>query len=246
MLTKLLDGIRQTLGAKLVGLYLDGSLVIGDYDPQISDIDLVAAVSSHIDDSEFANLLRFHTEFVTNNPEWDERVEVCYITVDALSKVKSETSSIVNISPGEPLHRKESSKEWISNWYLTREKGVTLFGPSPKSMIEPISKDEFIESIKNHVRSWDKWLLNIPKNSFAQSYAILTLCRALYTYKNGEQVSKKQAALWAQKELPEWFDTIENALIWRNGSKHSPPDKVAFTKTSQFVKTVRGIILDKK
>lgn len=243
-LNKLLDGIRQILKAKLVGLYLDGSLVIGDYDPGISDIDLVASISGDITDPELSELLKFHSEFAIYNPDWDDRIEVCYITVKALGKVRSETSTIVNISPGEPLHRKESSKEWLSNWYLTREKSITLFGPSPKEIIESISKDEFIQSIVNHVRSWDKWLHDMPKNSFAQSYVILTLCRALYTYRNGDQVSKKHAALWAKKELPEWQDIIQNALIWRNGPKHSAPDEAAFVETKKFVDYIRKLILE--
>jgi Domain of unknown function (DUF4111) len=36
----------------------------------------------------------------------------------------------------------------------------------------------------------------------AQSYAGLTMCRALYTNTRGTQASKKQAALWAQAYLP--------------------------------------------
>ena len=60
LLELLLSGIQKKLGAKLVGLYLNGSLVIGDFDPYISDIDLVAALSSDIDDGEFGELQKMH------------------------------------------------------------------------------------------------------------------------------------------------------------------------------------------
>jgi hypothetical protein len=39
------------------------------------------------------------------------------------------------------------------------------------------------------------------------------MCRALYTLRYGVQVSKKQAALWAEKEFPEWATLIEHALM---------------------------------
>ena len=42
LLEILLTSMQKILGEKLVGLYLYGSLVIGDFDPAISDIDLFA------------------------------------------------------------------------------------------------------------------------------------------------------------------------------------------------------------
>src|SRR5947199_5943268 len=156
----LLKRMKFILGDKFIGLYLQGSLVIGDFDPGISDVDLVAALSSHIDDEEFAALKHMHDTFVAEHKEWYDRVEICYITLDALKHVTSRTSLIVNISTGEPIHRKESSKEWLLNWYITREKGVILFGPSPKDIIEPITKEAFIQCVKDHAKAWKDWVDN--------------------------------------------------------------------------------------
>jgi hypothetical protein len=235
LLELLLSGMQKILGKKLVGLYLYGSLVIGDFDPNISDIDLVAALSSDIDDKEFGALQKMHDDFVKQYKGWDDRIEVCYISVAALHAVRSRTSQIANISPGEPFHRRESSIEWLTDWYVVREKGITLFGPSPKTLIEPISKDEFIQSVKAHAKAWREWI-NDMHNRKSQAYAILTMCRALYTYKNGEQVSKKQAALWAEKELPEWSKLIQNALLWREDWRNEQVDhEETFPETLRFV-----------
>ena len=234
--------LRATLGDKLVGLYLEGSLVVGDFEPTISDIDLVAALASEIDDQEFAALQAMHEALVAEHPVWYDRIEVCYITVDALGSVKSRTSMIVNISPGEPIHRTEARREWIMNWYLTRERSVTLYGPSPATIIEPISKAEFIQSVRNHAEGWGDWV-NDMRNPYAQSYAILTLCRALYASKNGEQVSKQAAALWVQHQLPEWSDIIQQALEWRQGGKYLGADDATHHRTVQFVDHVRNLIL---
>lgn len=217
--------------------------MIGDFDPNTSDIDLLAALSKDADEKEFEALRQMHADIAKGYPEWDDRIEVCYISIAALKAVKSRISPIINISPGEPIHRIETSPKWIMNWYLTREKSKTLFGPSPKTLIEPISKSEFIASVKEHARSWNEWVEGM-KNRYAQSYAILSLCRALYACRNGEQVSKIKTAEWAQKELPQWADVIQNAIEWKKAGKVPEADEINFPTTVQFVNDVRSLILE--
>jgi predicted nucleotidyltransferase len=239
----LLSEIKSILGEKLAGLYLEGSLVLGDFDPKTSDIDLLAALREEVDDREFEALKRMHAEIVERYPQWDDRIEVCYISLEALKSVKTRQSQIVNISPGEPIHRLETKKEWVMNWYLTREKSKTIFGPSPKTIIEPISKEEFVQSVKVHAQGWDSWVEGM-KNRYAQSYAILTLCRALYSYRTGDQVSKKRAGEWAKRQLPEWAGVIQNGLDWKEAGKDTGEDESNYLKTVQFVAYVRNLILE--
>lgn len=242
LVADLLLRIRRVFGDKLVGLYLGGSLVLGDFSEQISDIDLVAALSSDITDTELNELRQMHADFVDEHKEWQDRIEVCYISTDALKTVKSRTNQIVNISPGEPMRRLESRKEWMMNWYLTREKSITLFGPPPKSIIEPISKEEYIQSVKDHMKSWDTRVKNMRDRYAQAAYVILTMCRALFAYKNGNQVSKIQAAHWAQKELPEWSDLIGRAFIWRETKNEEPVDDTTYRTMVQFMNVVRNQI----
>ena len=51
----------------------------------------------------------------------------------------------------------------------------------------------------------------------SQAYAILSICRGLYTCRTGERLSKRRAAEWAAREFPEWAGLIEAALAWRDG-----------------------------
>lgn len=234
----LLSQLKEILGEKLVGFYLTGSLIFGDFDHNVSDIDLVAALSSDMDEVEFEALKKMHDNVAREHKEWEDRVEVCYISTTALSSVKSKTSTIVNISPGEPFHKRESNIEWIMNWYVLREKSITLFGIPAKTIVEPISKEEFIQAIKAHIGSWGKYIDEMKKRK-GQAYAILTMCRALYAIRNGEQVSKKQAAQWTMKELPEWTGLIKNALVWRETKDESQVDHEAtFPETKKFVLSV--------
>ncbi|HWW75524.1 MAG TPA: aminoglycoside adenylyltransferase domain-containing protein, partial [Pyrinomonadaceae bacterium] len=45
-----------------------------------------------------------------------------------------------------------------------------------------------------------------------RAYAVLTLCRILYTHAKGKVVSKPRAARWAVKQLPgEWHELVRRA-----------------------------------
>lgn len=148
-----------------------------------------------------------------------------------------------HVSAGEPFHFKEAGRDWLVNWYMVREKGVTLFGPPPQTIIEPVSKAEFLEVVKGHVRIWREWVDEMQQRG-AQAYAILTLCRAVYTLTHGEQVSRIQAARWAEKELPEWSALIQQAVLWRQASPEDDINPAAtFPETQRFVHFVADKIL---
>ncbi len=243
LLNQLLARMRQILGEKLAGLYLYGSLVTGDYDDDTSDVDLLAAITADLDATEFEALDKMHLSIVSERPQWNNRLEIAYLSLHALKTFKTQTSQIAIISPGEPFHFREAGIDWLMNWYVVREKGHTLYGPPPQSIIEPASKAEYVQAVQDHMRGWRKWVKDMPTRP-SQAYAILTMCRGLYTYKNGEQVSKLQAARWAEQQLPEWAPLIRNALVWRKAWRDQGIDHAAtFPDTLRFVNTVTGLIL---
>ncbi|MHB9146283.1 MAG: aminoglycoside adenylyltransferase domain-containing protein [Symbiobacteriia bacterium] len=50
-----------------------------------------------------------------------------------------------------------------------------------------------------------------------QAYAVLTMCRALYTLRLGTVAAKPVAARWAQDTFGRWRALIGRALAWRHG-----------------------------
>lgn len=212
----LLTGMHTILNEKLVGLYLFGSLVTGDFDEDVSDIDLLAAISSEMNEQEFAALQAMHHDVVTRHTQWDNRIEIAYLSVHALQTFKFQRSPIAIISPGEPFHIKEAGKDWLINWYVVREDGVTLFGPPPEAVIAPLSKEEFLRAVHLQMQAWREWSKNVSRHPRSQAYITLTMCRGLYTCATrGEEVSKKRAALWAMQAFPQWATLLQNALVWR-------------------------------
>ena len=245
-INRLLDAVlsqaREILGGKLVGLYLYGSVVAGDFDYEISDIDFLAVTETVIDENEFAALEKMHNRLVKDNPQWENRIEIAYVSLNALKTFKTRQSQIANISPGEPFHFLEAGKAWLLNWYFVRENSVTIFGAPPVTIIAPISKDEFIQAVREQAGERGK-NVGLAKHSRPyQAYLIMTVCRALYAVKNGEQVSKRRAASWAQKQFPEYFSLIENAFEWRANSRDENVNHEAtFPEAKKFV----NYIIDK-
>ena len=243
LLEALLSRIHDVLEDRLVGVYLYGSLTTGDFDRRSSDIDLLAVASSAVTDTEFERLRSLHSDFARDNPEWDDRIEVAYLSRTALKTFRSETSQMLVISPGEPFHWKEAGSDWLLNWYVVRESGVPLTGPPAREIIAPITQQEFRASVRDYAAWWADKIENVRKRK-EQAYAILTMCRALYVHTHGEQVSKKAAAAWAARELPQWSRLIQQALTWRDAWRDEDVDHAASSpETIRFVRFVRDLIL---
>jgi hypothetical protein len=72
------------------------------------------------------------------------------------------------------------------------------------------------------------------------------MCRALYVHRTGEQESKRQAALWARRELPQWASLIDSALAARQAWREEPADGASTrAETMGFVRFVRDLVLAK-
>ncbi|HEY0459216.1 MAG TPA: aminoglycoside adenylyltransferase domain-containing protein [Pyrinomonadaceae bacterium] len=246
LLDDITAGLQSVLGQKLVGLYLYGSLVAGDFDYEISDIDLLAATETAVDGNELESLRKMHAELVKGRPAWDNRIETAYVSLEALQTFKLRGSRIANISPGEPLHFLEAGRDWLLNWYFVRERSVTLRGAPPETIIAPVSKEEFIEAVRGQARERAETIDGCKHSRPYQAYLIMTVCRALYASQRGEQVSKRRAASWTALRFPGDAALIESAFEWR--AKHRDKNinhEATFAQTKEFVCRIVDLIADK-
>lgn len=214
LLAEIRNDIQAVLSNRLIGLYLYGSYASGDDTPGVSDLDLLAATVDDITMDEIESLRQMHAAFVRRHPEWDDRVEIAYLSTTALGSFKERRSPLAIISPGEPLHLTDAGKDWLMNWHRVQHGGRVLFGPPPLTFMEPTSDAEFIESLRERARTADSWLAP-AKNRKAQSYVVLTLCRTLVALRTGRHSSKAEAAAWVKREYPEWADLVNKAMTAR-------------------------------
>ena len=214
LLAELVSDITTVLGTKVLGIYLYGSAVSGGFDPRISDLDLLAVLASDPAPADLAALDGMHRDFVGRHPDWDDRIDTIYVSVESLRAPGMRAGPLAVVSPGEPFHVTVADDKWLMNWYLVRETGRTLHGPEPSSIIPPITEERFVANVQQHAQAWTAWIDGMQGRG-AYAYAVLTLCRALYSYRTGRSTSKAEAAIWAAARLPGWSDVIQDALRWR-------------------------------
>jgi hypothetical protein len=246
LLDEILANIQANLGNKLIGLYAFGSLVTGDFNLARSDVDLAAVLSDDLNEREFASLEGMHAKLARDNPVWNDRIEVGYIAAKNVRQFDP-TCTIAITSPGEPFHFRTAHYGWLLHLDQLRKQGLVLYGPPPQSLIGPISHDELVRVMREGMKLWRDWTEE-PEPEMphaAQAYAIMTMCRALRTYRTGDLVSKNEAVRWAADELPEWSTLIRDSVPWRespDGDYGDPED--ARPKTLAFTRYVTGLIID--
>lgn len=221
LLERLCLDLPQTLDGQLVGLYVHGSLANGGFAPGRSDVDLLAATQSELTGSDCDRLIAMHRNHREAGLPLAAHLEVSYIPVDALRRHNPANAVHPALRVDGSFDRDGHGSDWIIQRWLVRERGVTLLGPPPQQLIDPVSPDELRQASAGILREW--WLPMLTdtarlQDAEYQAYAVLTMCRSLYTLEQGAVAPKPQAAAHAQNTLdPRWAGLIETALAWREG-----------------------------
>lgn len=235
LLEALVKELQRILDNNLVGVYLYGSLVWGDFDYDTSDIDLMIAINQNLETQEKVQLQLLHQHITEKYQGMNNRTDIFYITTDTLKKGVRE-STLEVFFPGKTLHEKKTGYDDIMNVYFVEKKGLTLYGPSVPELTTPISTEQFIQAVKMYTQGWSEAITKTSHTRENQSFIILTMCRALYANKEKAQLSKLKAAEWVLKEYPEWTTLIQNAITWRGNWKNEMVnDEIAFAETKKFV-----------
>lgn len=210
---------REALGSQFVGLYLFGSLSWGDFDPTSSDVDFLSVTEGALDADAVSRLDRLHRELAASGSPWAAKLEGSYIPRGALWRYDPADAVHQTIGVDWPFGLARHRENWIVERHIVRERGRAIAGPPPKSLIDVVTPDQLREAVRAGLDTfWSQQLADPtwlrPLNY--QAFAILTMCRALYTLRTGDVASKPEAARWALRELPEpWAATVARALATR-------------------------------
>ena len=216
----LLPGIVRALGDNLVGVYLRGSLAMGDFIPATSDIDVLAVPERPASAEEFARLADMHARLASLPHPYANRLEIAYIDRAALRRFAPGLRH-PSLGQGETLAWSEHRSNWIVERWIVREHGVALQGPDPRPLIDPISAEELRTAVRDRLRDWADWAdqpddpdWRLPRAH--KAYVVETMCRGLYTLARGELSSKPRAVGWALATLPEpWRGLVARSQAWR-------------------------------
>ena len=230
MLGLLMENVKGVLGDALVAMYLEGSLANGDFDED-SDIDFVVVTEGEIDQETFEALRGMHDQIQTVDSKWADQLEGSYISRRGVRKYDPAFASYPNMErgQGERLKLWHHDEMWDIHRYILLKRGITILGPEPKELIDPVPVERLQKAMQVILDGWATEFLGKPELMAArgyQSYVVLSMCRILYTLAHGDIVSKKAAARWASETLDErWQPLLESAWVGRHRSNMLPYDE---------------------
>jgi predicted nucleotidyltransferase len=214
-------GAQEALGANLLALYLRGSLVTGDFDPETSDIDFLAVTERRLSEREFMALEALHDGFAKLPNRYGDQLEGPYMDRDAARRFRPGERH-PTIARNEPLLWREQYANWALERWMLREWGAPLLGPEPQALIDPVTRDEIQAAARVNMVRWVEWIHqpDDPERLLPQAeraYIVETMCRVLYTLATGELTGKPHAVTWALETLPEtWRTVVARSQLWRN------------------------------
>jgi len=228
----LLTEQQAVLGSRLVGLYLYGSLSLGDFDPASSDIDFLAVTDGALESALVEALAAMHRRLSMVPSHWATHLEGWYMPRGAVRRYDAASGPMPTLGVDWDFGRAERRPSWLLEQQILHQHGVAVFGPPPRELIDPVRPEELRAAVRDMLRGFWAAQLREPEPEWLrprhyQAFAVLTMCRARYTLAHGAVVSKPKAARWALANLdPRWSDLIAQALLWRHQSE---PEDLATT-----------------
>lgn len=230
VLEKLVTGIKTILGDNLVGIYLHGSLALGDFDPQTSDVDFMVVVKEKLTDEQVEQIQKMHQGLIDSDQKWGKKLEGSYLTLEQLKSEEPPFEPRPYLNEKNFYPAADYGYEWVLEKYAVREKGIVLVGEEPKNIIDRVEVDDVLKAVKRiFEENWEPMLLDPQKleNDWYRPYAILTLCRIMYAIEKGKVGSKQEAAGWVMENFGDrWRDVVDMARKWKRGDSFGRVDDV--------------------
>jgi hypothetical protein len=211
LLEALVARLPVILDRNLVGVYLYGSLTQRAFDPRRSDVDCIVVTRRVLSDAQFQRLGAWLKRVAESNP-WAARLQVSFLVRDEVLKMNS-SACLYQFG----LLKRGGSDGNPIIWMNVLESGVVLYGAPPETFVPTITPRILFRALEREVTYLREEISLKPESEWRdvasyRAYAVLTLCRILYSLTKGSVVSKPRAARWAIRHLPsEWHDLILQA-----------------------------------
>lgn len=248
VLQELVSDVRMLLREDFIGAYLQGSFAVGDFDLH-SDVDFVIVVQRDLTQVQVDALQEMHERIHNINSRWAKHLEGSYFPKDVILSSPRRGDELWYIDNGARSLIRSDHCNTLLVRFIVREQGVTLAGPPPETLIEPILPDTLRSEIFETLNEWGQKILRDPEivnNRFYQAYAVLNYCRMLHDLHRGQAGSKLAGAEWmiCNGLAKEWAGLIERSWVRRSNPANwvgLPADPEDFQATLEFIRHVIGL-----
>jgi predicted nucleotidyltransferase len=207
--------IQPVLKSNVIGIYLTGSAVLGDWHYGKSDIDLTVIVNNPISNENAATLKNQMKRLESKYQ--NIKLEIQYIPIPILGKYKEDVEPIL------AYHDKRHSISYFNfnsvTWYSLKEYGVAIFGKPVDELNLKTTKDELSSYVYENVNSyWAMWAASAAKvlslkgilsfTDWAVEWCVCGISRMYYTLQEKDITSKRGAVEYMMDKVPQKYQQI--------------------------------------
>lgn len=216
ILDEIVNHSNQIFGTELTGIYLHGSMAMGCFNPEKSDIDVIIVIKNDITNHQ---KLKFMNEVVELNKLAPSKGIELSIVKEAYCKTflyptpfelhfsKMHLQWFLDNSADYISNMKGTDKDLAAHFTIIKKYGIVLCGAQIDDIFADVPRKDYIDSIMGDIEGAKEDILEEPV------YMILNLCRVAAFLKNDLILSKKQGGEWALQDLlPNYQTLISNAL----------------------------------
>ena len=211
ILNGITDQAKEIFGEELVSIYLHGSMAMGCFQPQKSDIDLLIVIRNNISDSQKTAFMDHVIEYNKIAPSKGielsiVKLEYCrhflYPTPFELHFSNAHLQWYMDNPVDYVLKMKGTDRDLAAHFTIIKAYGIVLYGAGINGVFADVPRDKYIDSIWADIEGARAEILENPV------YIILNLCRVAAFLKDNLILSKKQGGDWGLQNLSPRFHSL--------------------------------------
>ena len=222
-LKEVTESLNELLGADLVGVYLHGSAVLGDFSESRSDVDVVAVSWKSLSPEEKDAIVERLSQEALPCPATGLEFHLL-ARADIAPRKAPPFELHLATSPGDSLdrvvdgHGHPGDPDLVMHFAVLHDHGRALLGPAADAVFPAIPRGMMLNAFRGEL-AW-------ARENGSPSYQVLNACRAWHYLDEGALCSKTAGGEWARKRAGD-PSTIDAALRHRRELTAAHPDRQA-------------------
>lgn len=216
LLRDFVEQSKKILQENLVGVYLHGSAVMGCFNPEKSDIDLIIVVNQPLPDTVKREYMDMVVKYNALAPA--KGIEMSIVLRDVCNPFVYPTPFEFHFSSMHLKWYKDNPEDYIrkmrgndadlaAHFTVINQRGRCLYGVPINSVFATVPNDDYMDSIWNDIAAATE---NIEEDTM---YLTLNLARVLAYKEEGLVLSKKEGGEWVIIHLPtEYHKLVKDCL----------------------------------
>jgi len=214
----LTEGLKKILDGRLLGVYLGGSAVMGDFCEASSDLDFLVVTKGALSIEDALAVQLLHKDLLRSHA-YASRLEGDYAP-QAVLVPEGTSEPVPGCERGKFLPKVGEIMLSADNIANLHDHGISFFGPPPEKLLPTASPDQVRAAVRQMLSEGFQ-----PCETAAEAASgLLNLLRSICALELGRPVTKTEGAAWGLAHLDEaWHEAVATALAVRCG-KESPGD----------------------